>query len=95
LHDPVIAAGAFDGDQAVAEWMLLKGLSDLTDGGVEGGPGMSDLGGRNQDAAIEVSEEELGTDLGTVETDDAEMFGSDLLDAGMEDAAGLADRGGS
>ena len=41
--------------------------------------------------AVEVGEEELGACLGAVEADDAEVFGSDLLDAGMEHAAGLAD----
>jgi len=40
LRQPVIAAGAFDGDQAVAELVLLEGLPDLRHGGVESGSRM-------------------------------------------------------
>ena len=35
LHEAVIAAGAFDGDEAVAELVRGEGLADLGDGGVE------------------------------------------------------------
>ena len=93
LHEAVIASGAFDGDEAVVELVRGEGLADLGDGGVESGAVVGDGGGRDEDAAVEVGEEELGACLGTVEADDAEVFGTDLLDAGMEDAAGLADAG--
>jgi hypothetical protein len=43
--------------------------------------------------AFEIGEEELGTRLGRVKADDAEVLGSDLLDAGMLHTAGLAERG--
>jgi len=92
LHDPVVAAGAFDGSQAVTELVLLEGLSDLSDGSVEGGSRMSDHRGRNEQTAVEVGEEELGTDLVAVKADDAEVFGTDLLNAGMEHPTGLAVR---
>ena len=52
---------------------------------------MGDGGGRDEDAAVEVGEQQLGACLGAVEADDAEVFGSDLLDARVEHAAGLAD----
>src|SRR5438477_69254 len=61
------------------------------DGGVEVGSGVGDGSGRDEDAAVEVGEEELGAGLGAVEADDAEVFGSDLLDAWMEHTTGLAD----
>jgi len=48
LHDPVVAAGAFDGSQAVTELVLLEGLSDLSDGSVEGGARMNDHRGRDE-----------------------------------------------
>jgi len=94
LHDPVIAAGAFDGDDAVAELVLVEGAPDLGDCGVEAGSVVLDHGRGDEVAAIEVGEEELRTGLVTVEADDAEVFGTDLLHAGMEHAARLADRDG-
>jgi hypothetical protein len=68
-----------------------KCLANLGDGGVEVGPVVGDHRGRDENAAVEVGEEELGAGLGAVEADDAEVFGTDLLDARMKDAAGLAD----
>ena len=53
---------------------------------------MGDHGGRNQDPAVEVGEQELGTCLGAVEADDAEVLRTDLLHARMEHAAGFANR---
>jgi hypothetical protein len=91
----MIAARAFDGDQAVAELVVVEGVTDLGDGGVEIGSVVGDYGGRNEEAAIEVGEEKLGAGLGTVEADDAEVLRADLLDAGMEYTAGLAYRDGN
>jgi hypothetical protein len=87
----VIAAGAFDGDEAVVELVGGKRLPDLGDGGVEVGTLVSDGGRGEEHPAIEVGEEELGAGLGAVEADDAEVLGTDLLDARVEDAAGLAE----
>ena len=95
LDEAVIAAGAFDGDEAVKDLMVGEGLSDLGDGGVEVGSIVSDGGGRDEDAAIEVGEKQLGARLGAVEAKDAEVFGSDKLDARMKYAAGFADAVGS
>jgi len=52
---------------------------------------VGDDGGRDEDAAVEVGEEELGAVFVTVEADDAEVFGTDELDAGMKHAARLAE----
>src|SRR4051794_39902104 len=48
---------------------------------------MIDEVGRDKDAAVEIGEEEMGSRLGTVKADDADMLGTDQLDAGMENAA--------
>ena len=74
-------------------WCVGEGLADLGDGGVEVGAVVGDRGGRDEDAAVEVGEQELGACLGAVDADDAEVFGTDLLDARMKDAARLADGG--
>jgi hypothetical protein len=95
LHQAMIAAGALDGDEAIAELVPLEGLADLDDGSVEGGSGVLDLGGREEDTAVEIGQQELGANLGTVEAEDAEVLGADLLDARMEDAPRLTDGAGS
>src|SRR5207244_2150459 len=38
LDEAVIASGAFDGDEAIAELVSRKGRADVSDGGVEVGP---------------------------------------------------------
>jgi len=40
--DVMVAAGAFDGDDEVAEIVLLHGLAELLDGSVEGGTAVLD-----------------------------------------------------
>ena len=94
LRQPVIAAGALDGDQAVAELVLREGLLDLRHGGVESGSRMRHDRGWNEQASIEVGEQKLGAHFGAVEADDAEVLRTNLLHAGMEYPAGLAQRGG-
>jgi hypothetical protein len=91
LHEAVVAPRAFDGGQAVPELVAREGVPDFGDGGIERGAVVGDLGGRDQDAAVEVGEEELGADLGAVEAGDAEVFGPSQLDARVQHAAGLAD----
>ena len=90
LDDAVIAAGTLDGDETVAELVRGKGVSNLSDGGVQVRSVMGDVGRRDKDASIEVGEEELGAHLGTVEADDAEVLGTDLLDARVQHAGRLA-----
>jgi hypothetical protein len=95
LHHAVISARAFDGGQSVAEFVLLEGSADERDGGVESGPRMFNYRGRNEQTSVEVGEEKLGTDFGTIKADDAKVFGSNLLHAGMEHPARLAQRRGN
>src|SRR5262249_16706441 len=95
LHEAVVTTGPFDGDEAVAELVGRKSLPDLGYGGIEVGTLVGDGPGRDEDATVEVSKEELGACLGAVEADDAEVFGSDALDAGVEHTAGFTDAGGN
>src|SRR5437763_238891 len=85
----VVAAGAFDGDEEVVEAVVAQGLANLAEGGVEGGAVVSDGGGRGEDVAVEDGEPPLGAGLGPTHGADAEVFGSDLLNARVEGAAGL------
>jgi hypothetical protein len=91
LDEAMIAAGAFDGDEAVEEVVLCEGLTHLADGGVKSGPRVFDGGGRDQNAAIKIGEQHLGANLGAVEAENAKGIGSDLLDAGVKQAARLGD----
>ena len=85
----VVAAGAFHRHQQIMEGMLLQRLPDLGDGGLQGGAVVFDDRGRDEDIAVEVAEHPLGAGLGTIDADDAEVLGSDLLDAGVNDAGRL------
>ena len=90
LDQPVIAAGAFNGYQAIAELVVGEGLADLRDGGFEVRPVVGDVRRWDDDPAVEVGEEELGTYLGAVKAEDTEVLGPDFLDARMENTARLA-----
>src|SRR5207249_4851367 len=74
-----------------AELVGNERLPDLGDGGVELGPVVGDGRGRQEDTAVEVSEEELGARFGTIEADNAEVLRTDQLHAGVQDAARLGD----
>jgi hypothetical protein len=87
----MVAAGPLHGDDEIVELVLLDRLPEPLDGGPEAGLGVRDLDGFDQDLAEEVGEHPLGPGLGAVDTDDAEVLGSDLLDAGMEHPCGLVD----
>jgi hypothetical protein len=89
----MIAAGAFNGDQAVAELVVGEGLADLGDGGLEFRTVVGNPGRWDEDAAIEIGQEEFGADFGGVKADDAKVFRSDQLHAGVELATRLAEVG--
>jgi hypothetical protein len=90
----MIASGAFNGDEAIAELVMIEGEADLGYGAVKVGAIVSHPGRWDEDPPIEIGQEEFGADLGRVKADDAKMFWSDLLDAGMKQAARLTNRGG-
>ena len=94
LHEAVIAARAFDGNEAIPELVVSKRPTNLRDGGIEIRTVMGDFGGWNEVATIEVGEEKLGAGLMAVKADDSELFGTDLLDTWVQHSAKLADRDG-
>src|SRR5262249_52962254 len=57
LDDAMIASGAFDGDQAIAELVLGEGVPNLGDGSVEFETVVGDVGRRDEDAAVEVGQQ--------------------------------------
>src|SRR5262249_45055322 len=85
----VIAARALDGHDQVAQVVAGHRLTHHRDGTCESGVGMGHLRRWDEYIAIEVAEHELGAGLGTIHADDAEMLGTHLLDAGVNDAARL------
>jgi hypothetical protein len=87
----VVSAGAFHGDDEVVEAVVGDGSAEPLDGGPEAVSGVGHLDGFDQDVAEEIGEHPLGPGLGAVDADDAEVLGSDLLDAGVQDACGLVD----
>ena len=89
LGNVMVAAGPLDGDDDVLEVMLLHGSANLGDHGLQFGAVVADDGGRDEQLAVEVGELPFGAELGAIDADDAKVFGSDLLDARVDDAAGL------
>lgn len=83
LDGAMISAGLFDGDENVAKLMLLHRLSDARDAGLKIGLNVGHDRGRDEDVAKEIAEDVLRAQLGAVDADDAEVLGSDGLDALM------------
>ncbi len=89
LDGPMVFAGALDGDHDVLEVVLERGLAEAIDGGLKVAAAVGQGRGFQQHAAVEVGQEVPGARFGAVDGDDAEVFGSDLLNAGHELPAGL------
>lgn len=85
------ATGAFDGHEAVVDLVAGEGSTDQSRSSVELRLLVFNRGGWDENAAVEIGEHEFGTGLGTIEADDAEVFGSNELDARMEDTTRLGD----
>src|SRR5262249_54840557 len=92
LNRLMIGTGPFDGDRDIAEVMSRDRLPQGGDGLLEALPGMLDLGGFDQDAAVEIGEYPLGAGLGTIDRHDAEVLGCGHLDPGVNRAGWLDDR---
>jgi hypothetical protein len=82
-------AGAFDRDQDLAQGMARDGFAALGDGGIQGAAIVVDPGGRKSDMAIEVTQHPFGPGLGRIDGDEADVFGTDLLDTRMDEAPWL------
>jgi hypothetical protein len=85
----MISARAFDGDDEIAQTTLLDRLAQGGDGGIEAGTVVFDDRRLDDHVAIEIRKHPFGSGLGAVDGDDAEVLGSDLLNAGMNDPAWL------
>ena len=57
--------------------------------------GVLNLGGWDEDPAVEIGEHPFGPSLGTIDTDDTEVLRADQLDTGTDHATGLVDGLGS
>src|SRR5262245_3023993 len=84
LHGAMVLAGAFDGDDEVAEVVLGQGLAEAVESGLQSAVSVADLGRLEQWLAVEVGEHVLGATLAAVETEDAEVLGSHRLHARLE-----------
>ena len=91
--DLMIGSGHLDADDAVLEGVLCDGLAQGVDGHLEFVASVLDGGGWDEDAAVEVGQHPFGSILRTIDADNAEPFGARLLDAGLNDARGLAEDG--
>src|SRR6266566_5403575 len=87
----MVNAGSFDGDKHIAQVVLSDRLADLGDGRVEAWLVMLNLGGRDEDAAVEIGEHPLRAYLGTIDSYDAEVLGTGLLDTRMKRSGRLGD----
>jgi len=92
LDGRVIVARAFDGDEHVAETVLLNGLTDALEHALHSGSGVLHDGRRHENLGIEIREHPLRACLGAVDSDDPEAFRSDLLDAVVDFSVGFEDR---
>src|SRR5712692_852494 len=89
LDGPMVFTGAFDEDDGVAEVVLLLGVADAFDGGLQVAAGVGQGGGFQERAAVEVAEQVAGGCVGTIDGEDAEVLGPDGPDPGAQLAGGL------
>jgi hypothetical protein len=78
----VITPGLLQDHDVIFDLMGSRDLADLGDGMIERVATMIQDRGRDQNLAVEVGEQPLGTGLGTIDGDDAEVLGADGPDAG-------------
>ena len=86
----VIGTGLFDGDDEITEAVSGDRLAQLGDGLLEAVLGVLDDRDRDEDPAVEIGEHGVGTGLGGVDGEDAEVLGTDGLNAWGEDAVRFA-----
>ena len=87
---PVIGTGLFDGDDEVTEAVSDDRLTQLGDGLLEAVLGVLDDRDRDEDTAVEIGEHGVGTGLGGVDGQDAEVLGTGGLNAWGEDTMRFA-----
>ena len=93
LDNLVVGAGHLDTRNGVLDAGGFESFADQADGQLEFGSTMLDRGGRHENLAIEVTQHPLGSILGTIDADNAEVLRPDLLHAGLNDARRLSQDG--
>jgi hypothetical protein len=89
LNRPVIRPGAFDDDDQVFEGVASRCIANALYGCVEAESVMRDCARLDENAAVEVSEHDLGARLGTIHAKDAKVLGTDGLDSWVNDTTRL------
>ena len=92
-HDQMIAARHFHTHDRIFDIVLLDRQLQCLDCLLERIPLVLDTSGLDEKTSVEIGEHPLGTRLGAVNTDDAKVFGSDILNARLNDARGLSKDG--
>ena len=91
LDRPMVVAGAFDGDDDIAEVVLADRVAQGGDEGVERSAFVLDRDGGNQNSSVEVCQEQPRPLFGDIDGDNAETLGPDRLHARAELPIGLLD----
>ena len=89
LEGAIVVAGAFDGDDDGAQVMVVHGLPNAVDGGLQLAALMFEGGGLEDGLAVEVGEQVARSGLGAVDGDYAKVFGAHLLNARRQLPVGL------
>ena len=90
-HDHLmVGSGHFDADNGVLYFIFFVCFFKLCNRFLQITMSVLDAGGFEKNSAVKVTEEPLGSRLGTVDTDDAKVLRPNLHDARLNDAGGLA-----
>ena len=90
-HDHLmVGSGHFDADNGVLYFIFFVCFFKLCNRSLQITMSVLDAGGFEKNSAVKVTEEPLGSRLGTVDTDDAKVLRPNLHDARLNDAGGLA-----
>ena len=88
-NDMVITPGAFNGHENVTQAMLLASPPYLPGHEVEFDSIVSHMGRRHKHFAIKIGEQPLTACLGAIDTNNAKVLRSNLLNPSMNTASGL------
>src|SRR5262249_8524562 len=89
LGEPVVAAGALDDDQEIVEAVVVRGLTEVLNGGGAVGAVVGEALGRHEELAEAVGKYPFRIVFVAIKAGKAEVRGSDPLDAVVDVAAGL------
>jgi len=89
LDRPVVASGPLNHDDHVLDIVPNLCVAHLLYRSLEAGPIVLDSGRLQEHAAIEVGQQDLGTILGAIDTEDREMLRADSLHPGMNNTPRL------